>query len=380
MRERWPIAAVGAVTPAGVGIPALVEALEDPHWQPRLGFDDDSSPPLPVARPPGFAAKHHIPPLVARRLDRAAGLLAVAAREALASLPAPLPWPGERVGVCAATWNAGTQALVEVLSAIFLAGPEEAPPAQFPSTVANAPASQLAILEKLGGPNLTFFEKQVGGLRVLSQAARLLSRRRAEAVLACGVDEAQWLNAESYDRLRVLRRPGATGMILAEGAATLVLAAEPAPPPLAWLAGWGSAGSPTPTHTYPTTVSALDAACRQALATAGVAPRDVDVYVSLANGLPALDELEIALVEGLFATPRPAAISITERMGDGAFASSLRALVATLLLAGQLRPRWSLPPHLASRSFHLPTARPATALVAGLAGGGSAVALLLAAP
>ncbi len=380
MRGRWPIAAAGAVTPAGVGIPALVAALEDADWQPQLGFEDGASRHLPVARPPNFAAKNHIPPLVARRLDRAAGLLTVAAREALASLGTPLPWPSERVGVCAATWNAGTQALVEVLSALFLAGPGEAPPAQFPSTVANAAASQFAILEKLGGPNLTFFEKQVGGLRTLSEAARILAHRRADALLACGVDEAQWLNAESYDRLRALRRPGTPGMILAEGAATLVVAAEPTPPPLAWLAGWGSAGSPTPTHTYPTTAGALEAACRKALDTAGVAAGEVELYVSLANGLPALDRLEAALVEGLFAAPHPAAISVTERMGDGALASALRALVATLVLAGHARPRWPLPPHLASRGFHLPAKRPATALVAGLAGGGSAVAVLLTAP
>lgn len=380
MTRGWGIVRAGAVTPAGVGVPALVAALEDPTWGPRLGFEESDLPPLAVARPPGFAAKHHIPPLVARRLDRAAGLLAVAAREALAPLGSPLPWAGERVGVCAATWNAGTEALVDVLKAVFLAGPEEAPPAQFPSTVANAPASQLAILEKLGGPNLTFFEKQVGGLRTLGEAARLLDHHRAEAVLACGVDEAQWLNAESYQRLGALREPGRPGMILAEGAATLVLAASTPLAPMARLLGWSSAGTPTPTHRYPGTAEAVVTACRRALASAGMGPGEVELYVSMANGIPAVAELESALVDELFTTAPPAAVAVSDRIGDGAFSSSLRAVVATLTLAGQAHPVWSLPAHLADRGFRLPARQPATALAAGVSGGGSAVALVLAAP
>ena len=83
---------------------------------------------------------------------------------------------------------------------------------QFPSTVANAPASQLAILEKLAGPNVTFAEKQVGGLRALIEAGRLLRHGRADAVIAAAVDEAHWLNAEGYERLGALRRADREGL------------------------------------------------------------------------------------------------------------------------------------------------------------------------
>ncbi len=379
MREGWNIVSLGTVSPAGVGVDALRAALADPSWQPRLGFGDGGAE-LAVARPVAFAAKNHIPPLVARRLDRSAGLLAVAAREALSPLGGPLPWSLERIGVCAATWNAGTEALVEVLKAVFLASPDEAPPAQFPSTVANAPASQLAILEKLGGPNLTFFEKQVGGLRTVAEAARLLAHGRADAVLTCGVDEAQWLNAESYDRLGVLRRADRPGMVLAEGAAVLVLARTAPVPPLGRLVGWGSAGSPTPTHRYPVRPEALEAACRSALARAALPAEGVELYVSLANGIPALVELEAALLDLLFPHHRPAAMAVTERLGEGAFGGALRILTALLALSGTLVPAWPLPDHLAHRAFRLPTHRPANALVAGVAGGGSAVALVFAAP
>ena len=109
----------------------------------------------------------------------------------------------------------------------------------------------MGILEKLGGPNLTFAEKQVGGLRAVAEACRHLSHGRADLVLACGVDEADWLNAEGYDRLRTLRTSSRPGMVLAEGAAVLALACEPGPAPLAVLAGWGSASAPTAPSSLP---------------------------------------------------------------------------------------------------------------------------------
>ena len=371
------VLASGAVTAAGTGVPALLQAATDEAWQPEVGLERPDAPPLPVAVCRGFSAREVLPPLVARRLDRPARLLAVAAREALAPLGEPLPWPRERIGVAAATWNAGTSALLEVLRAVFLASPEEAPPAQFPSTVANAPASQLGILEKLGGPNLTVAEKQAGGLRALAEAARMLERGRADAVLACGVDEADWVNAEGYDRLGALRTVGRPGMVLGEGAGVLVLAREPGPAPLAVLAGWGSAGAPAPPHRYPARPEALVDACRGALRRATLAPGDVELAVSLSNGIPALAALELESLQAVLGTHRPAAFSAADRLGEGAFSGTVRALLAAHILAGTATVAWPVPGHLAGAGFRAISGRPRTALVAAAAGGGSAVALVL---
>ncbi len=367
----------GAVTAAGTGVPALVRAAAARDWQPRLGLERPDAPPLPVATCREFSPREVLPPLVARRLDRPARLLAVAAREALAPLGDPLPWARDRIGVSAATWNAGTSALLEVLRTVFLASPEEASPAQFPSTVANAPASQLGILEKLGGPSLTFAEKQAGGLRAVAEAARALLRDRADAVLACGVDEADWVNAEGYDRIGALRTSGRPGMVLGEGAAVLALARDPGPAPLAVLAGWGSAGAQAPPYLYAEDPAALVLACRQALQRASIEPADVDLVVSLANGIPALAVLEIKALQAVFGGHRPAVFSVADRLGEGAFSGTLRALIAACVLAGASEVRWPVPAHLVGAGFEALSRRPRTALVAGAAGGGSAVALLL---
>ncbi len=374
------VCSVGAVTPAGSGVPALIHALGQPAWQPELGLERPDASPLPVATCRGFSPQPHLPPLIARRLDRPARLLAVAAKEALRAAGETLPWPRDEIGVTAGTANAGTEALVDVLKVVFLASPEQAPPMQFPSTVANAPASQLAILEKFGGPNLTFAEKQAGGLRAVVEAGRLLARRRAAAVLACGVDEAQWLNAEAYHRLRFTRRsPASHGPILGEGAVVLLLAPVTNQPALARLAGWGAAALPVPTHLYPTSAEALARAAAQALERAGMVASELDLVVSLHSGSRALARLEVEGLIAVLGAHRPAAVAVTDRLGEGAYASALRALAAVLALGGTPI-AWPAPPHLAALGFTPLATPPRTALVTAVAGGGSAIAAVLTAP
>lgn len=374
------IRTAGAVTAAGTGLAALLRAAGDAEWRPELGLERPDAAPLPVATCRGFTTGNIVPPLVARRLDRPARLLAVAAREALRAAGEPLPWDRERIGVTAGTWNAGTSALVEVLRAVFLASPQEAPPAQFPSTVANAPASQLGILDALGGPNVTFAEKQVGGLRAITEAARTLATGRADAVVACAVDEADWLNAEGYERLRALAAPGRPGMVLGEAAIALVMAADPGAAPLAVVRGWGSASAPAAPHRYPDEATALITACAGALARAGLAPSEIDLVASAANGVPALAALELDALGAVFGRHRPAAVAAASRLGDGAAGGAARVLLAAAAVAGAVRPAWECPPHLAAAGYGAVAARPRAALVPGLAGGGSAVALVVTAP
>jgi len=371
---RVGIHAWGVVTTAGMGVPRLREALANPTFTPHLELPRPDAPPLPVAVCAGFDTKGVLPPLVARRLDRASRLLAVAAKEALERAGA-LPWPKDQVGVAVGTWNAGTSPLFEILQAVFTLGPDQAPPMHFPNSVANAPASQVGILEGFGGANLTFFEKQAGGLRAIAEAFRLVARGRVAAMLAGSVDEAQWLNAEAFHRLGALAVPGRAGFTLGEGAVALLLA----PGGSVAVAGAGAASLPCPPHLYPLRADALLAACRKALREAQLEPEEVELWVSLANGHPQLEQLELELLQALFPAQRPGVLGeLATRFGEGAFASALRVAVAAAVLAGELHHCWSVPPHLTSEGF-TPLEGPArNALVAAQAGGGSAIAVVLA--
>lgn len=377
MRAEIFIRGAGAVTAAGTGISALARALADPDWRPVIGLDRPDAEPLPVAACREFTAQGHLPPLVARRLDRPARFLAVAAREALASLGDPLAFERDRVGVCAGTWNAGTEAFLEMLRVVFQTAPDQAPPMLFPSTVCNAPASQLGILERLGGPNVTLFQKQIGGIQAVVECGRLMRRGRADAMLACGVDEAFWLYAEGLDRFHLLPRQGRPGMLLGEGAASLAVTARPEPRALARVAGWGSASTPTAPYLYPPDGDGLRAACTAALANAGVEVADVDLLVSAANGLPTLARIEARAMAGLFGARTPAAIAPTERLGEGGFAGTVRTLIGVLAVCGEAQPAWAPPAHLAGLGCRSLADRPRTVLISGLAGGGAAIALVL---
>lgn len=380
MSETW-VRGFGAVTPAGVGVEALAEALADPDWNRTDHLERVGGPPLPVRACRDFQPRDHFPPLVARRLDRPARLLAVAAREALAAAGAELPWPRERVGVSAGTWNAGGEAMYEVVRTVLTIAPEDAPPMLFPSTVANAAASQLGILEKLAGPNLTHTEKQASGLRAIVEAGRLLARGRAEAVLACGVDEAHWTYVEAYDRLRALHRPGRAGTVPGEGAVVLLLAATPGARPLGRIAGWGAASAPAPPHRYPDTAGPVVAACRAALRRARLEAADVDLVVSLANGVPELDRLEREALEAVLGSHHPAALAVSDRLGEGGCAAAERALTALLVLAGRLPTPWPAPASLAAAGFPSLAGRtPRVALVPAQSTGGSALAIVVTAP
>lgn len=146
------------------------------------------------------------------------------------------------------------------------------------------------------------------------------------------------------------------------------------------IAGWGSSSAAAPPYRYPADPGSLTAACVQALARAGVGAGEIDLVVSLANGFPALAELEAGALVAVFGTHRPAVVGVTERLGEGAAGGALRALAATTAVAGDVLPAWGVPAHLARRGFPPVTAHPRFTLVTGLAGGGSAIALVVTAP
>jgi 3-oxoacyl-(acyl-carrier-protein) synthase len=165
--------------------------------------------------------------------------------------------------------------------------------------------------------------------------------------------------------------------VLGEGAVALVVAREPGASVSVRVAGWASAASPTPTHAYPADHAALAGAIAAALADAGVAPAELDLVVSMANGAPALDRLEAAALGEVLGSHRPAAFALADRSGEGSFAGLLRVLVAVLALTGGARVAWPAPAHLAALGFPALQALPRTALVAGVAGGGSVIAVVL---
>ncbi len=171
------ITGIGTVCPLGNSPEELFAGLEA-H---RHGFVEVPLAELPdcrcrfAARVTEFDSSRFIPPLRARRLDRASLFALGAAHQAISASRLDDPEPlGERMGVVLGTSSAGAGPVTAFLRPLFAQSPEAAPPFEFPNTVANAPASYISIELKLQGPNTTLAHKQSAMAPVLLYTSLLL--------------------------------------------------------------------------------------------------------------------------------------------------------------------------------------------------------------
>ncbi len=144
-------------------------------------------------------------------------------------------------------------------------------------------------------------------------------------------------------------------------------------------AAWGNL--PTPAHGFPSPRRRDPLTVRRALASAGVAPEAVETAYLTGSGHPEHDACELDLVARTLGGGRARLTALTPLVGEHAGLGALRAAAAALAVAGSgvsALPDLSEPIRhdlrfVESRS----EGAPETALVHGLARGGSHVALVL---
>ncbi len=220
--SRVFIRGCGAVSPAGWGVPALVDALEK-----RTGL-----PTQPLASPTRQFTIRTVPPpnprpsfLAHPRLRRASVIsqyATAAALEALGGLGPPGSSPassssrlGIVVGVHAASIRYSEKFFFEVLR-----DPTTASPLLFPETVINAPASHLAA--NINATHLTYsvLGDQTAFFQALAVAAGWLANNRVDIALVISAEETSWTvsaTANFFSR----------HVICSEGAGALCLMREP---------------------------------------------------------------------------------------------------------------------------------------------------------
>lgn len=213
------ITGTGAVSPAGWGVPALMEAL-DSGMRPalsELGRERKNGPPVvtPVMRvPPAPPTLPKSPRL--RRVSPISKFAVGAAIEALGPERAAKAAAGElRLGVVCALLNGCVNYSNRFFGEV-LADPAVASPILFPETVFNAPSSHLSSLFHSTAPNDTILGDSAEIFTALEIATEWLNRGDCDGVLVVAPEELDWLSAEAlglYSR----------AAIPAEGAAALYL-------------------------------------------------------------------------------------------------------------------------------------------------------------
>ena len=170
--------------------------------------------------------------LKTRRLDRLSAWALVASSLAIQDAGIDLSQVDRsRIAVVFAT-RFGCVELTEAFFQSALAhGWSGTDPSTFPETLANAPASHVALLHELRGPNITVGSKGFAGESALLQAASLLRHGQADFAIVLAGDVLTRAVYEWYETADLLSPacyhseplPEAGGFIPSEGVAALVL-------------------------------------------------------------------------------------------------------------------------------------------------------------
>lgn len=253
----------------------------------------------------------------------------------------------DELGITIGSNLVGFQSMVDYDYTAITEGPHYTSPMEAPNTLANAPASHLAIRLKARALNTTIASGQCAGLDALGYAAKMVRDRRARQVVAGGVEElspaALWvyLNARAISG-GPLKNAGlpfvesSTGWLPSEGAAVVVLeqktdAQTRGARPLAELAGWSSAFASSPELEKRAAV--LQRTARQALDAAGVSAEQIDVVVSGASGLKAQDQAEALALHDLLAHNTHVSIAAVKGvLGESYGASGLFQTIAAVCM------------------------------------------------
>jgi 3-oxoacyl-[acyl-carrier-protein] synthase II len=296
-------------------------------------FDASAYPVRIAGELPEALELPELPHKEARRLDRVIKLALKAAAEASRSAGLEVgDAERERVGVSIGSGIGGVETLQEAHRVLFKHGHRRVSPFAIPMILSNMPAGYVAIRQRLQGPNLCHVAACASGAHALGEAARVIERGDADAMLAGGVEApvaevgiagfaAMRALSQRNDEPQAASRPfdrDRDGFVMGEGAAVLVLesreqALERGAPVLAELLGYGMNADAAHIAAPTDNAEGAQRCMRLALADAGLSPADVDYLNAHATSTDLGDASEARAIRAVFGAHSPA-VSSTKSM------------------------------------------------------------------
>src|SRR6059058_5650562 len=236
--KRVAVTGVGAVTPLGLDAPS--------SWRAALAgesgigwistFDTDGLPVRIAGEVTGFDPTQVVSPKEARKLERNVLLGVAAGREALADASLN-GFDPTRVGIVFGSAIGGVSGILEQAETLRERGPSRVSPSFLPNVLVDSVSGQLAISLGIKGPNYAVVSACATGSHAVGEAAEMIKRGAADAVLAGGTESCivplilagftamRGLAAEDEHPERASRPFDATraGFVMGEGACVLVL-------------------------------------------------------------------------------------------------------------------------------------------------------------
>ena len=312
--HRVVITGMGAVSPAGVGVEALWEAVMGKRCciGPITRFDTEGYKVHIAAEVRDFeATEHGLTKKEARRFERFVQYAIVAADEAMAA--SGLDMEAEDGTRAAVVFGAGIGGIDELQSGFYTLhdkGPKRVNPLFVPTMIGNIAAGHLAIRYGMRGECIDVTTACATGAHNIGAAVRSIRHGYADVALAGGAEEsvnpiciAGFANlgalSEEEDPARAslpfdVRRGG---FVAGEGAGAVVLeslehALSRGANPIAEIAGFGSTGDAYHMTAPEPSGEGILRAMRQALDEGGFTPQDIGHVNAHGTATPANDATE----------------------------------------------------------------------------------------
>src|SRR6476660_4446060 len=237
--RRVFVTGLGAATPNGTNAPATWRAAVagESGIDFIRSFDASAFPVRIAAEVKDFDPTQVAAPKDVRRLDRNVLLALGAGREAVADAGLDGAYPADRVGILFGTAIGGFFGVMEQADVLRERGPDRVAPTFIPNVLVDTASGQLAISLGFRGPNYAPVSACATGPTAVGEAAELIKRGDADAVLAGGGEAClhplilagfcamRGLAVEDENPPHASRLFDATreGFVMGEGACVLVL-------------------------------------------------------------------------------------------------------------------------------------------------------------
>jgi 3-oxoacyl-[acyl-carrier-protein] synthase II len=359
-RRRVVVTGVGVVSPLGLDAASTWEGLAAGRsGVARITHFDAAGYGVEIAAEvKGFDPQALFGRRRARHLDRVGQLALAAAREAVEQSKLDTTGDTSRTGTVWGTGIGGIGSLEEGLDVLNTRGPEWVNPYTLPMMIPNMVAGHVAMEWGLRGHSACSVTACSASAQAVGESLDLIRAGRVDAVVCGGAEAAVTrLGIAGFAAMKALStrnddpagasRPfdgSRDGFVMGEGAACLVLeererALERGAPVLAELLGYGATSDAYHmTAPHPEAEGAVRA-MREALADAGVGPRQVGYVNAHGTSTPPNDRIETAALKAVFSDKVPPVSSTKSMTGHtlGA-AGALEAAVCVLALNHQMLP------------------------------------------
>ena len=240
MRKRVVITGLGCVSPVGNNVKETWDALlaGKSGAAPITGFDASNHKTKFAAEVKGFDAIALFGAREARKMDRFTQFATAATLEALEHSGLKIDESNrDRVGILIGTGIGGIITIIEQYDVMKERGPERVSPFLIPMMISDGASGNIAIRVGARGPNMALATACASGTNALGEAAEMIRRGAADAMIAgaseaaicslamAGMNVMTALSTRNDDPLHASRPfdKNRDGFMMAEGAGILIL-------------------------------------------------------------------------------------------------------------------------------------------------------------